>query len=163
MNLHMLTADLRYDVFWENFIDNYDYEINRLHIVPSVIRLCSRGEAITSEDDIEMLISLATSHMNTIFWIPTRSWRCDELLDSLVELKDLSNIRLLASLDPSNTEEEFIMLKENGFSTMYFGDNTNTKDKFLCPKTHFKIHGNCGNCTDGCLSVSRVDIHLKQH
>ena len=81
-----------------------------------------------------------------------------------------ANVRILASVDPTTTREEWEMLTVNGWSTMFFGDNdmrvTPVGSKmFLCPKTHgAKVKGACSVCKRGCFrSDKRVDVHLKQH
>ena len=81
-----------------------------------------------------------------------------------------SNVRILASVDPTTTQEEWESLTADGWSTMFFGDNamrvTPAGNKmFMCPKTHgAKVKGACEVCKRGCFRADkRVDVHLNQH
>jgi len=82
------------------------------------------------------------------------------------------NLRVLASIDPSNTDEEIRDLETLGVSTMFYGDNealnTETGGKrFKCPKTWGGPNtkkGACGWCKKGCFRNDKpVHVHLKQH
>jgi hypothetical protein len=107
---------------------------------------------------------IAEAVPGTLFWIPTRAWR-DDALRALVQtvLFRIPNIRLCASLDPTNTPGEIDSLKQDGWSTLYFGDNADTAGRMLCPKTWEHAKGACATCANGCFSAARVDVHLKKH
>ena len=75
----------------------------------------------------------------------------------------LRNARVQASIDPSNDELEIELLKADGWSTMFYGDDTATDKGFKCPKTWNKAKGHCAVCEKGCFSEKRTDVHLKQH
>jgi hypothetical protein len=106
--------------------------------------------------------------------VPTRAWR-DPHLKTLIEifLFPIKNIAINASVDPSNTTEEWKMLEDDGWNIMYYGDDTLThspatkKKVFLCPKTHKKLKGHCDTCKAGCFSQLTMQrqqiVHLSQH
>jgi hypothetical protein len=135
-------------------------------------RLMTRGEPFKDFADVNKVRDLALKNPDVLFWIPTRAWR-HPLLRLYIErqVKELHNVRLLASMDPSNTPEEWEDVKLSGWSTMFYGadDMTVTPNgdrMFLCPKTHKKLKGHCGICKAGCFkpqSKGRVDVHLSRH
>lgn len=163
LNKYMIQSDDRYDNFWNNLVNMFELELNLLKSKPSFIRLCSRGEPFASLSDVIKVYWLVTKYSDITFWIPTRAWRNTAIRNELLRLKSIHNVRLLASLDPTNSEDEWCMLKEQGFSTMYFGDDNNVEGRYLCPKTHFKLKGVCTTCLNGCMNPNRVDIHMKKH
>jgi hypothetical protein len=104
----------------------------------------------------------------TIWWVPTRAWRNAVLWARVQDLVErYSNIRVLASLDPSNTPEDWSALDAS--SIMFFGDETLTHNPstgrrmFKCPKTHAHIKGHCATCKAGCFKAGIVNVHLSQH
>jgi hypothetical protein len=131
-------------------------------------RLMTRGEAFSDHADIARVEAILQATPETVWWIPTRAWR-NALLWSRVE--DLaarySNVRVLASLDPSNSAEDWAGL--DAASIMFFGDDavasrpSNGERMFKCPKTHAHLSGHCAICKAGCFSSRRVSIHLKAH
>lgn len=130
----------------------------------SRFRLMSRGEAFKTEDDVNKVVDFAEKNPDTVFWIPTRAWRSARLR-SLIEdgLMGRENVRILASTDPTTSEEEQEMLERRGWSTMFFGDNSATEGRVKCPKTWEGKKGYCIGCEKGCFSKGRVDVHMKQH
>ena len=81
----------------------------------------------------------------------------------------LKNIALNASTDPTTTSEEYAMLQQDGWNTMFYGDDDGF-DKvkmFPCPKTFKGIKGHCSICKGGCMSQAtigkRSDTHLIEH
>ena len=74
-----------------------------------------------------------------------------------------NNVKLQASIDPSISNRIVNNLKKSNWSTMFFGDDTATENRYKCPKTWKKMKGHCSICKKGCFSKNRVDIHLKQH
>jgi hypothetical protein len=85
------------------------------------------------------------------------------------ELQDeFPNLRLLASTDPTTTEEEYESLVVEGWSTMFYGDPSGPavpsgQKVFACPKTFKKLKEHCAICKGGCFSAKQVHVHLKQH
>jgi hypothetical protein len=139
------------------------------------VRLMTRGEGIKDASDIAKIKSICDNNPDTLFWLPTRAWR-DDTLRVLIQrqLFPLKNLALNASLDPSTTPEEWKLLKANGWSTMFYGDDAMTTTPngdrmFLCPKTHKKLKGHCSTCRAGCMGAKlpnygkRTDVHLSQH
>lgn len=134
-------------------------------------RFKTRGEAIKDMVDIYRIRAMALAEQDVEWWLPTRAWR-NRQLKFLIEqeLMPLKNIALNASTDPTTTEEEYAMLKRDGWNTMFFGndDGHDGIDKaFPCPKTHKGIKGHCKDCKGGCFSQvainKRSDTHLIEH
>ena len=155
------------------------------------VRLMSRGEAFASVDDIDRVLALAAANPHRIFWIPTRAWRNDTLR-KLIEARVMvvPNIVLLASLDPTNTEREYRLLRNHGWPTMFFGipephQWAGPSSVFRCPKTHRPKRskrnphglpaGHCAVCKAGCFAptltdrlaglhtAARRDVFLREH
>ena len=131
-------------------------------------RLMSRGEAFKDYADVDRVCQLLARTPETTWWIPTRAWR-NPILWTYIKsaLQRFDNYALLASLDPSNNDEEREWLEINGDSTMYFGDNDDTGGRFKCPKTWGNVKGACAVCKNGCFKPSvkgeQVHVHLKKH
>lgn len=83
------------------------------------------------------------------------------------ELMGIENLYLLASLDPSNEQDEYDSLILSGWSTMFFGNDSEfpfAEKAFKCPKTWGHIKGACNVCKNGCFQGrGRVDVWLSQH
>lgn len=133
-------------------------------------RLMTRGEAISSFADIDRIINLAVDMPGFQIWIPSRSWRNPVLFAAAMQaFASYKNIIVLASMDPSNTSDEWAHVKNLGMSTMFFGtddmkETPNGDRMFMCPKTHKHLNGHCGICKGGCFNTKkRVDVHLSQH
>lgn len=137
------------------------------------VRFMTRGEALRDHSDIARVRDILTGNPDTLFWIPTRAWR-DPLLRIRIEteIMPLANAVVLASMDPTNTREDWASLKLAGWSTMVFGDDAMTHTPagdrvFACPKTHKGLKGHCAICKAGCFAPRtlgrRVDVHLSQH
>lgn len=157
--------DIRNDAYW--LILNgrlVKKDLARKRNQTKRVRLMTRGEAFKTAQDVYKVMEICQENPNTIFWIPTRAWR-DKGLRSMIETTFalIPNARILASLDPSNTVKEVVGLKARGWSTMYYGDDNATQDRYKCPKTHNHATGHCAKCIKGCFSEERVDVHLKQH
>jgi hypothetical protein len=168
---NMRGKDEKNELFWKlasgNIIKN---DLARKRKQTTRVRLMTRGEAFSNFDDIGRVESILAENPDTEWWIPTRSWRNDWLRGLVRKLSDkYKNAHILASTDPTTTDEEWATLKAQGWSTMFFGDDdqriTPNGDKhFLCPKTHGGVKGACGVCKRGCFnSTKRVDVHLSQH
>lgn len=128
------------------------------------IRLASRGEILASFVDVLKVRRLCLGLPDVQFWLPTRAWRqpglrilCETLLFPF------KNLHIMASTDPSNSREEMDMLKRNGWSTYFFGDNEIPPfPKMLkCPKTWQNRKGYCPFCSEGCFSGKQVHVWSK--
>ena len=167
----MLTKDIRNDAFW-NALNGSELKsiLSRKRHQTSRFRFQTRGETFSVKQDVFKVKEILESNPDTVFWIPTRGWR-NPLMKRLIEKEifPLSNARVLASTDVTNSSEEWKDLKDTNWSTMYFGDDhqkiTPNGDKhFLCPKTHKGLKGHCAICKAGCFrNNKRVDVHLKAH
>ena len=160
--------DTRNEVFWQ-WLDGDKFKaiMDRKKKDTSRFRFMTRGEAISTESDVYKIKDIATKNPNIDFWLPTRAWR-DAKLWSLVvkELDTIKNIKMSASIDPSNKPSNVKRIMAT-HSTMFFGDDNelqiNGIDRFLCPKTHSHKLASCNTCKDGCFSNKKVHVHLKQH
>jgi len=134
------------------------------------VRLMSRGEAFSDYLDVQRVANMLDAMPETLFWIPTRAWR-NPVLFSMVQamISTRNNARVLASMDPSNTSEEWEHVANLGVSTMFYGDDAMLQTPqgqrmFRCPKTHAKLSGHCSICKAGCFNNKKtVHVHLKQH
>jgi len=158
--------DQRNDEFWSWLDgDKLNKILSRKRKPVDRLRLCTRGEPLATADDVFKVLDFAIKNREVDFWVPTRAWR-NELMSAMIhsELWDIDNIFLLASIDPSNSEDEVQALKKAGWSTMYFGKDEVEEGSFKCPKTYRKIEGHCSICKGGCFNKKkRVDVHLKYH
>ena len=143
---------------WEYIEPSHLLNISRL-------RLCKVGDPFTNEYDINRIKALAQAAPNTLIWAPTRAWRSPILRELLKPSSLPINLKVLASIDPSNTTEEVKSLQQDGWSTMFFGDDIRhpTGKSYKCPKTWQKIHKFCSRCTNGCFKNERVDVWLRKH
>lgn len=124
----------------------------------------SYGEAFGCAADVARVRDIASGNPDVVFWIPTRAWRNPEMRAAVDVLRaTVPNLRVLASEDPTTTSQEHKALVAEGWSTMYFGDDSATQGRFKCPKTWSHKDGACATCRKGCFSATRVDVHLKEH
>jgi hypothetical protein len=128
----------------------------------------SRGEAFKCEDDIYRVAELAKQNPNILMWIPTRAWR-DKRMKRLIqyELVDVYfNLRIYASIDPENTEDELIEALGFGNGTMFYGnDNIHPYGEGItvkCPKTFEEKKQACQTCNI-CFGDEPVHVWLMQH
>lgn len=178
----MAKKDIANEKFWQSLPTNKNDNQDSLESLQQKLfrsrrqtkraRLMTRGEAIKDMSDVFRIKTLCEATPNTTWWVPTRAWR-NKGLKQLIEdvLFPLKNVAINASLDPSNTKEEEQLLKDSGWATMYFGDDTKTTSsvgdrRYLCPKTHKKLKI-CDTCKGGCFSkvvIGRTShVHLSQH
>ena len=178
MYKNMAVRDDRCETIWQKLDDD-----TIVSIVPwlakkkkdtSRARGCTRGENIKDIKDVYRWKRIAELTPDTIWWIPTRAWR-NTLLKSLIEIElmSLPNVSVNASLDPSNTKEEWQSLIDDGWNIMFFGDDDMIEDPvykkkmFLCPKTHKKLSGHCSVCKAGCFAQKTIGrtqiVHLSEH
>jgi len=138
-------------------------------------RFASQGEMFSTPLDVAKVASIIEAFPGILFWAPTRAWR-SPALRALISgrVMTLPNARILASLDPSNTSEEFRGLVSDGWSTTFFGiDDVDSLQQRLfygwasggyhCPKTWQKRKGSCAVCMGGCFSRDQVHVYLKRH
>lgn len=145
---------------------------NRRSRVRSVnrIRFCTKGEPLSEIGDIDKVADIATSCPDVLFWMPTRAWRRPEFREKTeAKLLSIPNLRVMASVDPSNSREEVQEIVSKGWSTMFFGiDNVDAAEETFgtkfskCPKTHDAQHGSCQTC-NLCFGAKQINVHLKQH
>jgi len=169
---NMSTKDVRNEVYWEqldgvSFRD--DFSKKRKGLTLKRFRFQTRGETFATVDDVYKVFGIIWNNPEIDFWIPTRAWRNEEL-EMLINgmIMTLDNAFVHASLDPSNSTEEWEFVKSRGWSTMFYGDNDmirtpNGDVPYLCDKTFFGEKGACATCKDGCFSTKRVDVHMKKH
>lgn len=128
----------------------------------SRFRFGTRGEPLHDLASILKIRAIALAMPETIFWIPTRSWRVPVMREIVnKQLRTLPNVRVMASIDPSNTTTELEQL--DGWSTMYFGDNAKTENRVKCDKTWNHTKAACATCDQGCFTTNLVHIHLRKH
>ena len=170
----MAQRDIRIEQEWRNVRGSvFASALLRKRKQTSRVRFMSRGESIKDYSDIARVRDICNHSPNTFFWMPFRAWHNTFLRFAVKKLWDeCPNLVPLASTDPDTTGEEWEMLKNEGWSTMFYGDDTmlntpNGDRMFKCPKTHKKLTGHCNICKGGCFAPStlnkRVDVHLSQH
>ena len=139
-------------------------------------RLCSRGEPIANELDIDRIASLANNNPDTLFWVPTRSWRNVYLCNLInARLRPIGNVRVCASIDPSLIVEYQGATGCHAWSVMAVDVDNADLDALrgqvpvMCKKTWCErserkaLHGSCATCNKGCFSTDRVTVNLKKH
>ena len=140
-------ADEKNEIYWQNNTgqkigNDVKNKMKRRKV--KRFRFMSRGEAFKNISDIDKVIDIVTNNKDIVFHIPTRAWR-DKDLNVLITNKlhnKFNNVRIFASIDPSNTIEELKIASQFCSGTMYFGNNEkhpyenipNNNVKF-CPKT----------------------------
>ena len=131
----------------------------------------SRGEAFSTDEDINRVKDILEQNPDRTFWIPTRAWHDPHLKKRIeTEVETYPNVRVRYSTDPSDFETGEYE-KTKGHSTMFFGDDTlaETGDPMgreftKCPKTHEHEKGVCAECEIGCFNEDEeVHVHLKEH
>ena len=148
-------------------------------------RFMTRGETFKDMSDFERVIDIAEANPDRVHWIPTKAWRRPMFRHALNELRKMfPNLRILASTDTTTTEQEQKILDDEGWSTMFFGDDSQLdtltgSPRFKCPKTWGHdgsaskesvkaAKGSCGDpsrcASGGCFDASKpVHVHLKKH
>jgi len=134
------------------------------------VRFCTKGEPFSELADIDKVRDIAVSSPGTLFWVPTRAWRREAFRAKIEEeLFDIPNLRIMASIDPSNSREEVQAIDKAGWSKMFFridyvaeAEKTFGIKFSLCPKTHEGQHGSCQTC-NLCFGDGQNNVHLKKH
>ena len=168
---HMLTKDVRNEVAWQAVnAKAVAKQLKRKRKQVLRVRGCTRGENIKDLSDIFRWREIALETPETTWWIPSRVWRNPTLnLMTRRWLSNLPNVRVDASLDPSNTKEEWEQVELEGWNIMFYGDNELThspysgKRMFKCPKTWKGLKDHCNKCKGGCLSDTQSITSLKEH
>lgn len=172
---NMAIKDIRNEDVWQNIKPMQVKDlISRKKKQTKRVRHCTRGEGIKDEADIWKHKAEAEAIPDSVIWIPTRAWR-DPTLNFLIRtvLFPIKNIAMNASVDPSNTKEEWAMLERQGWNIMFYGDDSleespaTGKRLFDCPKTKKGLKGHCTICKAGCFSQVTMDrqqiVKLYQH
>lgn len=168
----MRVKDVRNEAYWQQLDGlQVNFDLRKRRKQTDRLRLMTRGEAFRDLLDVARVESIAANNPQRLIWVPTRAWRSPLLNAMVTRLRNTySNLRILASTDPTTNDEEWVQLKAQGWSTMFYGDDTtrytpNGDKYFLCPKTHgAKVRGACAKCKRGCFRADkRVDVHLAQH
>ena len=167
-NMHV--KDVRNEAYWEQIDGKEVYNtLKRKKKQVKRGRFMTRGEAVSDYGDIDRIVDICVNNPDTDWWLPTRAW-LNPLLRVMIEsrLMPIKNLKISASLDPSNTIEDWDI--SDSWSTMYYGDDeqlTNPKTgkkMFKCPKTWGHVKGACETCKNGCFhGKGRVDVHLQAH
>jgi len=170
------------DNWWQSieandFVKYIEEKYNR-H--PERFRFSIKGEIWNHPTDVIKVMRIGQLMPTTKFWIPTRAWRDEEMRECIERyMRWSSNVRVLASVDPSNTEAEIEMLREQSWSIVATGGVWNDRNQMMltpngvalspvsgmhrCEKTWDQNTGHCLQCEDGCFKDGRVEIHLKRH
>ena len=161
---NMAVKDVRSEEIWQKIKPLQVKEVlARKRKQTKRVRHCTRGEPIKEVSDIWKIKAEAKATPETTWWIPTRAWR-DPTLNFLIrtELFSIKNLAINASVDPSNSVEEWDMLESQGWNIMFFGDDSldkspaSGKRMFDCPKTKWGLKGHCGICKAGCFSQTTI-------
>jgi len=171
----MYPADEKNEYYWNNGNIAHDVKKYFQRRKTKRIRFMSRGEAFKNISDIYKVQSIIKENKDIVFHIPTRAWRNKDLYVLITnELHNkFNNVRIFASIDPSNKIDEILKASKFCNGTMFFGDNDLhplqvQQEAFKitnCPKTwnkHKKV--TCKNCMH-CYNVKKQNLHiwLKQH
>ena len=168
--------DIRNESFWAQ-VDGAQVkrDLGRRKKQTDRVRLMTRGESFSTLGDVDKVRNILLQNPDTLFWIPTRAWRSPIIRLAInSKVRSLPNARVMASMDPTNSVEDWEALALDGWSTMAFGENKATvtpqgKKLFKCPKTFGHIKGACGGadgkpaCKNGCFADRQVNVLLKQH
>ncbi len=168
----MEKKDIRNEAYWQQVTgEQVRKTLKRKRKQVKRVRFMTRGEAIRDYSDIHRVYDIVTINPDSEWWMPTRAWR-DPLLMAMIQavLKPLTNRHVLASMDLSNTPEEWEAVRGMGWSTMYINEDkamTHTplgEKMFKCPKTYGHVKGACETCKRGCFEgYGRVDVSLWKH
>ena len=166
----MQTADVKNEIYWHSLSLPDDVTEHFKRRAVKRLRLMSRGEAFSCEADIQRVKDLALANPDITIKIPTRAWR-EKWMRKLIihELDGIKNLRIFASIDPSNTEEELITALAFCDGTLFFGDDNfhpyGEGVSVKCPKLELKLKAHCKVCDIGCYNqeVTKVHVHLMQH
>ena len=168
----MNTADIKNEYYWHNGNIASDIKKHFQRRKTKRIRFMSRGECFKNMSDVYKVKNILENNKDIVFHIPTRAWRDKDLYILITnELHNkFNNVRIFASIDPSNTIEELKIASKFCTGTMFFGNNEkhplqdNCKIS-RCPKTWNKTKTvTCKNC-NFCYNSKKQNLHiwLKKH
>jgi hypothetical protein len=163
----MHSADKKNALYWHSLSLPQDVAEHFKRRAVKRLRLMSRGEAFSTAGDVYRVAAIAKANPDITIKIPTRAWR-DKYMKRLIkqELIDVyPNLRISASIDPSNTEDELIQAYDFGCGTLYFGSKLHPFGSDItvkCPKTWAKKKQACKTCNI-CYGKKRVHVHLAEH
>lgn len=120
------------------WFDEYETEVDMPRELPKLVRLHSSGDFDTPKY-VEWVRKLVEGNENTRFWAYTRSWRVDEILPELERLRNLDNVTLFASMDPSIEE-----LPPEEWRKVWI-ETDDRKQGIKCPHDQGKAD-NCSEC-----------------
>ena len=171
----MTDRDIRCEREWQSFkAGDFKKALSRKRKQTQRVSHMTRGEAFKDIDDIFKWEQVCKETPDTLHWMKTRAWH-NPILKFYIEriLFPVPNLAMNASVDPSDTRNDWERLERNGWNIMFFGDEELThspasgKRVFNCPKTHKKMKGHCAICKAGCFSqrtIGRVQVvHLSEH
>lgn len=163
----LIPRDARCEVAWQ---ENDVMSLKRFLVTPSRtirrVRMFSRGEGFAHQEDIGRASHILKTCKETEFMWPTRAWRDPALRPQVRALADQHpNLYLLASTDIETTQDEWQGLVDEGWWTMFYGNDTEHPfpgvKQAKCPKSWVKLKEHCAICKL-CFS-KRFHIWMKQH
>lgn len=170
---NMLKKDVRNEAYWASLtVKEFARGLRFKRHSIARFRFCARGEPFDDGSAVLKIADIVSSFPNIMFQIPTRAWR-SPLMKGLIERKVMRfpNAKVIASIDPSNTEQE--LNSAHDWGTFFFGNNEHHpyEDDMLygqsnivkCPKTWRGMKGHCEVCKVGCFNKEIKDVWLKQH
>lgn len=164
----MSGRDIKNEIYWQHLNgEKFRTDMSRKRKNTDRFRFVSRGEAISNEQDILKIKDIVLTNSEITFWVPTRAWRSNLRSQIESDLFPIGNLRVTASLDPSNSNEEMQELSDAGWGTTFFGNNETyyLEDVAIkCIKTWDKKRGiKCYNCENGCYNINQAHVWFKQH
>ena len=174
--------DVAYNSYWRGVeSDQFVSDVLKAnnHGIPARFRFAVCGEIWAKPSDVEKVYLIMYQMPETLFWIPTRAWHDGNMAEAIERLiLPMDNARVLASVDPDTTEDEFVWLRHRNWSMVFAGDNSDPNQMLLapggtqekltarmhrCEKTWDQLSGRCATCEQGCFAPGSVRVHLKQH
>ncbi len=166
---NMPGRDNKNEVYWQTLTgEKFKKDYSRKRKNRDRFRFMTRGEGLQNFIDINRVKDICNANKEITFELPTRSWRNEEMRTAAEDqLMPIENLRLYASLDPSNSYGECMRMVERGWSTTFFGDDDHHflgKEAIKCVKTwHKEKKILCGTCQVGCWDPGQVHVWFKQH
>lgn len=169
----MLLKDAKNEDYWQSLTgESLSREMARKSKSTNRVRLMTRGEAFSCPADIDKVADITCKNPTTMFWIPTHAWREPQLREALeTTIAPIKNVRLQASVDPSNTPGEVKSLRRSGWKIMAFGWGSKQEMESAlsidgakdCPKTAKHKIGACATCKGRCFAKAQTVVFLDQH
>lgn len=132
---------------------------------PCALRIHSSGDFF-SVDYIKFWKNIVIANPDVKFWTYTRSWSISDLAKPLETLKDLDNIQIFASVDPtmssrlipSGWRRAYVLLTEDEAVALR---KSSQRPMVVCPEQTGKVP-NCASC-GLCMSDNPSDIAFLFH